>query len=210
MEKKQGILIAFEGIDGTGKSTQVKMLAGYLRKKGYEVVETFEPTNGPYGKRIRANFSNRDTVSKEEELELFLSDRKEHVDQLIKPALLTGKVVITDRYYFSTAAYQGAVGFDPDEIIRKNEKFAPVPDIVFLLEAPVSVGIERIENSRGEELNAFEQEENLRKVAEIFSKLKGDNIIRVDGARPPEEVHSAIADIFTKVICKGTKLHNMI
>ncbi|MDH3776874.1 MAG: dTMP kinase, partial [Desulfobulbaceae bacterium] len=100
-----GLFIVFEGIDGTGKSTQLHLLAEKLRQLGYAVVATREPTNGPYGQKIRKLFVDRGSVSQEEELELFIADRDQHVKEIIKPALSDGCVVICDRYYLSTIAY---------------------------------------------------------------------------------------------------------
>ena len=118
--KRKGWLIAFEGIDGTGKTTQIELLAEVLRQRGLRVVATREPTDGQYGRKIRQLYKNRKSVTPEEELNLFLHDRREHVVQVIAPALASGKVVLTDRYYYSTAAYQGAAGHDPQKIIAAN------------------------------------------------------------------------------------------
>jgi dTMP kinase len=115
-----GLFIVFEGIDGTGKSTQLHLLAEKLRQLNYAVVATREPTNGPYGKKIRELFVDRGVVSREEELELFIADRDQHVKETIAPALEDGCVVICDRYYLSTLAYQGANGMDMDIILAKT------------------------------------------------------------------------------------------
>lgn len=191
-EKQQGILIALEGVDGTGKSTQARLLAEALRLAGRSVVLTREPTDGFYGKKIRQLFASRATVSRIEELDLFLADRREHVTQVIAPALAAGDIVITDRYYLSTVAYQGAAGLDPLEILEKNKAFAPAPDLVFLLTLPVNKGLERIRILRREELNAFEQESSLEQVAQIFNCMSGEVIRRVDGAGSTAEVHREI------------------
>src|SRR5206468_12564349 len=106
-----------------------------------------------------------------EELHAFLEDRREHVATLIRPALAAGKVVIVDRYYFSTAAYQGARGQDPDELIRINEEFAPKPDLLVLLVVTPQQGIARI-GQRGDAGNLFEREEDLAKSAAIFARLE--------------------------------------
>jgi dTMP kinase len=175
----KGILIAVEGIDGTGKSTQVALLARYLRGRGCEVVETREPTGGPYGRRIRELFVNRGSCSLEEELALFVEDRRQHVREVIAPALARGRVVVTDRYYFSTAAYQGAAGLDPEEVFARN-RFAPRPDLVLLLTMQPESSLARIRESRGEELNDFEQEDQLRRVAELFASFADPCITRID------------------------------
>lgn len=186
------MLIAFEGIDGTGKTTQIELLAEVLRQRGLRVVATREPTDGQYGRKIRLLYENRKSVTPEEELALFLDDRREHVVQIIAPALASGKVVLTDRYYYSTAAYQGAAGHDPQKIIAANELFAPVPDMVIMLEAPVSLGVHRVQKLRGETLNDFEQEETLARVARIFADLKGQNIRRIDGTGAADAVHALV------------------
>jgi len=188
---KQGVLIAFEGIDGTGKSTQIHLLADYLRAKGFEVVETREPTDGPYGRRIRRLYVNRQSSTPKEELELFVQDRRQHVDEVIAPALAEGKIVLTDRYYYSTAAYQGAVGMDPEMIFAAND-FAPRPDLVVLLVMNPEESVRRIEQLRGERLNDFEQIEQLRKVADLFATFSDDCILRVDAARPIDRVQAEI------------------
>ena len=188
----RGLLIAFEGIDGTGKSTQIKLLAETLRGLGHQVVSTREPTDGEFGRRIRQLYENRDTVTREEELELFIADRRQHVTELIDPALQNGKIVLTDRYYFSTAAYQGANGMEPENILRKNEEFAPRPDLVLLVEIPVAEGLRRIKQLRGETPNHFEQEAYLEKVAAVFGDLREDFIRRINGLGSPEEVQARI------------------
>jgi len=189
MEK--GFFIAFEGIDGTGKSTQLARLAQELRLAGHTVVETREPSDGPFGKRIRALYEDRGQCTIEEELELFLQDRKQHVAEVIIPALEAGKIVLTDRYYFSNAAYQGAAGCDPSAIFSANA-FAPVPDLVILLTMKAELGRARIEQSRGESCNDFEQLEQLRKVAELFTSFSDDCIVRIDAAGSVERVGADI------------------
>jgi dTMP kinase len=189
---RKGHLIAFEGIDGTGKSTQVALLAQLLLDHGHDVVVTREPTDGAYGQRIRQLYQARDSVSPQDELDLFLADRREHVAGLIAPGLAQGKVIVTDRYYFSTAAYQGAVGFDPEAIIHQNEAFAPVPDLVLLIELAPEHAVMRIQRYRQESLNHFEQEEGLRKVAAVFSSLRRDCIRAIDGSQTIAAVHAQI------------------
>ena len=189
---KQGLLIAFEGIDGTGKSTQISMLDEHLVALGDEVAPTREPTDGPYGRMIRSMFTSRHKLSAEEELRLFMDDRREHVRDFISPALAAGKIVLTDRYYFSTAAYQGAAGHDPVTIIAENEAFAPIPDLVLLLDLSPAEGARRIRSGRGEVLNDFEQEDELARVATVFAGLDMDYIKRVDASGSPEEVQAEI------------------
>ncbi len=203
----RGLLIVFEGIDGTGKSTQMSLLASALREKGLAVVETREPTNGSFGRQIRALYTQRNGVSREQELDLFLADRREHVENLLIPSLQEGKIVLCDRYFLSTAAYQGIVpgldeggvpasgplpdGFSPAEIIARNG-FAPDPDLALLFCAPPQIGIERITQGRGETLNDFEQESALNKVAAVFDSLDLPYIHRINASGPIDAIHQSV------------------
>ena len=136
-----------------------------------------EPTAGPWGKKVRESAASG-RLSPEEELEYFLNDRRQHVEELIAPSLAAGKVVILDRYYFSTMAYQGARGFDPSEIRRQNEAFAPVPDRLLILDLDVDSALERI-GARGDTANEFEKRDNLERCQEIFLSLRGEDFVRV-------------------------------
>lgn len=203
--ERTGWLFAFEGLDGSGKSTQLVLLAEALQKEGYQVVMTREPTDGPYGLRIRQLLSNRGECSPAEELELFMADRRQHVDSLIVPALKAGKIVLTDRYYLSTAAYQGARGHDPEAILQANEAFAPQPDLCFFLTVPVRTGLLRIIEGRGEQPNDFEKENNLLQVQQVFAGLRRSFIRQVDGARSIDEVHAAILVLARSVLKKDPR-----
>jgi dTMP kinase len=150
-----GLFIVIEGIDGTGKSTQASRLGEWFEKQGREVVLSREPTDGPWGRKLRESAATG-RLSPQDELEYFLNDRRQHVEEKIKPALAAGKVVILDRYYFSTMAYQGARGFDPAEIRRMNEEFAPVPDLLLILDLDVDAAHGRI-GHRGDSANEFEK-----------------------------------------------------
>ena len=198
---KTGLLIAFEGIDGTGKSSQMPLLASWLREQGFQVVETREPTDGPYGQQIRQLYSNRSQVSRQHELELFLLDRRQHVEECITPALSQGKIVLTDRYYFSTAAYQGAAGCDPADIFTRNS-FAPEPDLVLLLTMSPSVSVLRIKGSRGEALNDFEQQDQLEKVAALFASFRHSCIVRIEAVQSFDAVCAAIRDEVRNLIAE--------
>ena len=188
---QRGLLIVIEGIDGTGKSTQARHLAEWLVAQGREVVLSREPTDGPWGAQLRASAATG-RLSPEDELRYFLNDRRQHVAETISPALAAGKVVILDRYYFSTMAYQGARGFDPAEIRRLNEQFAPVPDLLLILDIDVDMALQRI-GSRGDSANAFEQRENLQRCREIFLSLKDEPFTRViDSSGTPDEVGARI------------------
>ncbi len=192
---ERGYLFAFEGIDGAGKSSCLKELGDRLTALGYPVVLLREPTNGPYGKKIREILTQgRDGISPEEELALFINDRKENVEQNISPALNKNKIVLIDRYYYSTAAYQGALGFDPEKICEDNEKFAPRPDRVFLFKAPIELCLERIGKNRSGGPDAFEKQDYLSKVQTVFDQFTGDHFSRIDGSLPFERVVSKVIE----------------
>jgi dTMP kinase len=196
-----GLFVVFEGIDGTGKSTQVHLLAEKLRQLGFAVVATREPTDSLFGQKIRELFVDRAAVTREEELALFIADREQHVKEVIAPALAAGCVVISDRYYLSTVAYQGANGLDPEYILHRNENF-PVPDMAIILEIDPARGIKRIRDQRQEHPNSFEEETNLQKVATIFSEMPQDYIERISGSGSIENVHHQVLNAVLKVLAK--------
>jgi dTMP kinase len=185
------VLIAVEGIDGAGKTTQVRLLALALERLGESVVTSKEPTDGPWGRKLRES-ANTGRLSPKEELQAFVEDRIEHVRTTIQPALAAGKVVILDRYFYSTIAYQGSRGGDIGQLEAAMEKIAPIPDIVFLLDLPAGEGIRRISESRNERPNEFEKIETLTRVRRAFNSIPEPRIVRIDGSRPIDEVHEAI------------------
>ena len=131
---KRGRLVAFEGLDGSGKSTQLERQAARLRAAGHDVVATREPTPGPNGRRIRELAAAGERAPAPDELALFVADRREHVAEVIAPALARGALVLTDRYFLSTVAYQGARGLDPERLLRESEAEFPLPDLALLFD----------------------------------------------------------------------------
>jgi dTMP kinase len=150
----RGRFITFEGIDGSGKSTQLRLLHDVLRERGLEVIATLEPGGTALGRKLRAAFlETEEDVAPMAELLLFAADRAQHVDFLIKPAVDEGKLVISDRYADATIAYQGAGrGFDND-VIRSVVQLATgglKPDLTLFYDLPVDLAIERASNRTGE------------------------------------------------------------
>ncbi|MDD8026057.1 MAG: dTMP kinase [Acidobacteriota bacterium] len=188
---KSGILIVLEGIDGAGKSTQAKGLVRRLRRRGFDAVSFREPSRGRYGREIRRKAKQADSLTPKEELGLFLLDRRENVERNIRPALSRGRIVVMDRYYFSTVAYQGAKGLDPGEIRRANERFAPRPDLVFILDLPAARGLGRIEGRKSRDL-LFEREGYLRRVRRIFRSFEGRRFVHLDAGRGRRELADEI------------------
>jgi dTMP kinase len=193
-----GWLIVLEGIDGAGKSTVVRRIAEHCAARGLECVTSAEPTRGTWGMRLRQSMTEG-RLSLEDELGLFLKDRAEHVENLISPALRQGKVVILDRYYISTAAYQGARGVSPEWVLLENERFAPKPDLVLLLDFDPAAGLDRI-RARGDKPNTFEQLDQLCEVRRIFLTLERPFIRRVDASASPEAVWQSCRENLDSVL----------
>ena len=193
---ERGWLIVFEGIDGTGKSTQCRKMGEYLNKQGVSVACFREPTDGIWGQKIMNILTaGRENITREEELSWFNKDRHEDVKKNILPALNENKVVLMDRYYYSTAAYQGALGLDSDNILRDNEDFAPIPDRAYIFIAPPEQCLKRIENSR-DGYSSFEKLEYLIKVQKKFDSFEGANIKKVNSVLTVDDVHVQLcADI---------------
>jgi len=190
----RGTLIVFEGLDGCGKTTQIERLAASLRAAGCDVVTTREPTDGEFGRRIRAAARSGEAVSREDELDWFVADRRAHASAVLRPQLAAGKIVLSDRYYLSTVAYQGARGCDAARILAESEAEFPIPDLVLLFEIDPVEGLSRVRSRGSDAEPRFEQLEFLSAVAEIFHGLDRPYIARIDAARPPEIVERAVAE----------------
>ena len=187
-----GFLIALEGIDGAGKTTQARLLAEGLQARGYEVVLTREPSDGPAGRKLRGYLQGAGPrLSPLEELNLFMADRREHVAEVIRPALARGAIVVTDRYYYSSMAYQGARGLDSAWILAENEAFAPAPDLVFILVLVPALGLGRLKD-RGASRQMTEARDYLQGVADIYQSLSGEHLYRLDAGLPVAELQALI------------------
>ena len=192
---KRGSLLAFEGLDGSGKSTQIARCARALHAAGIECVQTCEPTDGEMGRRIRAMARSGETVAPEEELRWFWEDRREHVDEVIEPALAAGRWVLTDRYFLSSVAYQGARGLDPGEILRRSEADFPLPDLALVLQLSAAAGLARVQARAGVPEPAFERLDFLERVEAIFESLDRPYIVRIDAARDADAIESDVRTV---------------
>lgn len=214
MENK-GVLITLEGIDGSGKTTQAKLLARCLEMSatfssssvyGKRVVSTREPTDGWWGHQIRQSAGgNAKEMTPREQVDAFTKDRMEHIRKVIHPALGRGDIVICDRYIHSTIAYQGARdGMDAIELSREMFEF-PCPDAVLLFDCDPSLAMTRIIESRGAQPDCFEKEEYLEKVRDIYMLIAAaDRRVHVIDARcSRESILKMSMDILDQtVFCK--------
>ncbi len=178
----QGLLVAVEGIDGAGKTSVATLLAQWCGERGFGCVMSKEPTGLKWGTELRES-AKAGRLTLQRELELFELDRRDHVKRSIQPALDEGNIVILDRYYWSTAAYQGARGADFVALMKHNESFAPRPDLVIVLNVDVDAGLQRI-RMRGDKPNSFESKGALTKSRQIFLKLaeQHDNAALIDAS----------------------------
>ena len=191
------MLVNLEGIDGCGKSTQSKLLRKKLKGEGEKVIILKEPTKRPHGQKLWDMLHGKRKATNEEILELFVLDRKQHVEEKIRPALDDGTVVLMDRYYYSSMAYQVAGGIDVEEI-RKKHAFAPEPDVVLIFDLPVSVALERVKGHG--DADEFEKEEHLEKVREAYLDLGSDPLARIiDATRTPIEIFDDVWRLVSEV-----------
>ncbi len=204
-----GFFITFEGPEGSGKSTQARLLAEWLRDRGVDVLLTREPGGTPVGDRIRSILLDPrlDHLSPEAEVLLFSASRAQHVRTLIRPALEAGRVVICDRYADSTYAYQGYGRGLPLEDLQAITRFATgglKPDLTLLIDVPVEIGLRRKRGGSGkDDWNRMEQERLAyhRRVREGYLKLAEQEPQRwvvLDGRTPLHELQEHIRALITQ------------
>jgi dTMP kinase len=190
------MFITFEGVDGSGKSTQARLLAEQLRTEGRDVVETREPGGTELGERVRDLILGEGTVSPWAEAALFTAARAQLVDEVIRPALASGAEVVCDRYLDSSLAYQGlARGLGVERVLELNLAATGhlLPDRTFLILVPLEQAAAR----RGSEADRIESEgeEFVALVDRAYRELAGifaQRIVTIDGTQPPKEVAKLI------------------
>ena len=209
----RGKFITFEGIDGSGKSTQLRLLTGELRLKGYNVLATMEPGGTPLGRRLREAFlETEETVAPLAELLLFAADRAQHVEFLVKPALAEGKIVVSDRFADATVAYQGAGRGFPEKTISQIVNLATgalKPDLTLFFDLPIEKAVLRAK-SRGDDetvRNRMDSETTdfYKRVREAYLKIaekesKRFRVVDADGA--VEEIRARVMEIVTSFLQK--------
>ena len=196
-----GAFIVFEGADGAGKSTLCRKVADELQSKGIEAVYTAEPTHEKIGAFIRSGSAG--SISQRTEALLFVADRNDHTEW-IKRMVTEGKVVLCDRYFASTVAYQSAkLDGDSSEkewLISINKQFIEIPDITILLDIDPAIGMERV-GIRGEEVSKFERLDFQNQVRSNYLSLAEEFGFKViDASVSEQEVFSEAMSILGKVI----------
>lgn len=188
--------IVFEGLDGSGQSTQADFLKKFLLKKGIKVVLTKEPTrNSKAGKKIEKILGEEIRAEPKELQKLFAEDRKWHLENVIKPALKANKWVISDRYFFSSFAYGAAEGLNLNWLIKINKGFL-YPDLVFLLNVDPRICLKRIEK-RGIKKTLFEKKEKLEKIFKIYKTFPNRfrNFVVINGEKTKREVFRDVKEV---------------
>jgi len=199
MNRIKGKFIVFEGLDGSGQTTQSHLLRDFLKSKGFPVVLTKEPTlKSKSGKKIKRILQEEIKVSPLKLQELFAQDREHHLKNLILPSLRKGKIVICDRYLFSSYAY-GSINLDLDYLKKLNKGFI-LPDIVFFLDVSPNICIDRIKK-RNADIDLFEKTDILKKVYKNYHKIFKDfkNVYIIEGGKSIEEVFTQIKEIIIKI-----------
>lgn len=189
----EGELIAIEGPDGCGKSTQVELLTEWMEEEGYDIIVTREPTDNPLGELLKKSLSGDLDLSLEAEALLFAGDRALHVSDFIRPNLEEGRIVLTERYVHSSLAYQTARGL-PEEWVEEINRTAIEPDLSIFIDVPPEVGAERVNSSR--ESDSFDRDRELQKgVRNAYKKFAGeDGMPLIDGTESIEEVQDRIRE----------------
>ncbi len=194
---KKGLFITFEGLDGSGKSTQINLLKRYLSGKGHDIVFSREPGGCPVSEKIRAIIlGNENPMSAITEALLYAAARAEHVDRVVRPAIESGKTIILDRYVDSSLAYQGCGRELGIQKVREINDYAIrgiIPDITVYIDLPVDIALKRI----AAPLDRLESagEAFFLRVLEGYNQLtqlNPERIIRIDGMRSAEAVFDDI------------------
>jgi len=191
-EKPRPAFIVLEGIDGSGKTVQAKALCTALRRKGYSVHATAEPSRSPAGRLIRRVLQKR-KIPPEVEALLFAADRFLHLESEVRPALASGRTVVCDRYMYASFAYQGAQGVDLSWL-REINRFAEKPDLTIYLDVPAETALKRIRRRK----TVLEELDLQRRVRQEYLKLvDAGELILVDSTQPVEKASEDILSLVT-------------
>jgi len=192
-ERHRAAFIVLEGGDGAGKTAQARALCLRLKRNGYKVYPTAEPSRSAVGRLIRRSFLEGEKISPEVEALLFAADRFLHLKSEIRPALAAGRIIVCDRYMYASFAYQGAQGVDLNWI-RAINRFAEKPDLAIYLDVPAETGLSRIRRKR----TVLEKLELQRRVREEYLKLvQAGELVLVDSTQAIQKVSEDIYALVT-------------
>lgn len=202
----KGLFITFEGADGCGKTTQLKLLKTYLENNGYDVVVTREPGGKGLGEKFREILLNYDgVVSDRCETFLFLADRAQNIDTIVKPAVASGKIVLCDRHIDSSVAYQGyGRGLDIQQIKELNTLATGgnLPDLTLIFDIDIETSMQRVGNEKDRmESSGMEFFNRVRNGYLQLAKQEPERIKVVEAKGSIDEIHAKVLDIF-KILCK--------
>ena len=205
--EKHGIFIAFEGGEGSGKSTQATKLRDWFVKRDFEVVLTREPGGTDLGSQLRRVLLDKGTgaVAPRAEALLYAADRAEHVRSVVRPALNRGSVVISDRYVDSSIAYQGSGRILPSEDVLRISRWATeglIPDLTIILDVPSAIGLERCGTLDRLESEPLDFHERVRRSFLQLATVEPDRYFVVDATGTPEEVAEQIQTRFEELLAK--------
>jgi dTMP kinase len=195
--------IIFEGIDGCGKTTQIQAVRDRLVAANKDVIRLREPTrDSPFGKKLREIFAAGKRPSPDDEFEMFEEDRRWHMEWHVKHAMMLDAIILQDRGYMSTAAYQSSDRRSIHDIIRSQERFSFIPTAIILLDMDVDDALRRI-GTRGEGNTSMEKRDMLIKVRNAFLEIykdygKARNIVKIDAGKAPGEVTGDIMAVLEK------------
>jgi dTMP kinase len=192
MGRSVGILVALEGIDGAGKTTQARLLVKWLRERRFDACYTYEPTRGPFGRILRSMAHARNADPRLETL-LFAADRLHHLIRVINPLLERGLIIVSDRYLHSSLAYQSVTTGD-QRWVEEINKFARRPDLGIYLDVSASGGLSRL--ARRTKRSRFENESFLEQVREKYLEyVERGELVKVDAGKSVDEVFFEITSI---------------
>lgn len=200
----KGLFITFEGIDGCGKTTQIKLLKDYFESIGRTVILTREPGAKGLGEKLREILLNYDgEVSSNCESFLFLADRAQHIDTIIKPAIERGEIVLCDRHTDSTIAYQGygrGVNIEQIKMLNNIATNGIKPDLTFVFDIDITTSVKRVGKEKDRmESAGLEFFEKVRKGYIEISKQEPNRIKLIDGSKTIEEISKEVLSIINKV-----------
>ena len=199
--KSKNKFIVFEGIDGSGKSTQCSLLYDFIKSKNIPVQLLYEPTSGKYGQMIRKFLQEKHPIPVEEQIHLFIEDRREDYNLNIRPCLENGITIVMDRYFYSNAAYQGFGKISPQEIIIQNlEQGFPIPDRVYYIDIEPQEAMKRITARSGSgKTELFEKRTFLEGVRENFLSMADRHFLKVDANLSVDEIFNIIKEDYLEL-----------